>query len=114
MKKAPPTKLSDEAKAAKEARRKARREERRRAIEDKPSKPPVASRGKGMLRINTRPWSQVFVDGRLIGNTPQMSLLLSVGKHKVRLANPQFGLEKTITVKITRGGKLTRIIDLTK
>ena len=43
-----------------------------------------------------------------------MSLLLPVGKHRVRLLNPQFKLEKKLTVKITRGGQVTRIIDLSK
>jgi hypothetical protein len=75
---------------------------------------PVAQGDSGMLRINTRPWSQVHVDGRLIGNTPQMSLRLSPGKHTVLLVNPEFGMRKTLTVTIKRGAVTTKIVDLSK
>jgi hypothetical protein len=66
----------------------------------------------GMLRINSRPWSQVRIDGRLVGNTPQMSLRLSPGKHTVLLVNPDFGLRHTMTVQIKRGAVVTKIVDL--
>jgi len=72
--------------------------------------PPVV--GKGTLRINTRPWSQVFVDGRLRGNTPQMNIQLPAGKHRVKLVNPQFGLRKTITVTIQPGKVVTKVLTL--
>ena len=67
-----------------------------------------------MLRINSRPWSKVFVDGRPMGNTPQMSLLLPTGKHRVKLVNPDFGLSKTIVVEIKRGEAVTKIVNLTQ
>ena len=63
----------------------------------------------GTLRINSQPWSQVYVNDALVGNTPQMSLQLPVGRHKVTLVNPEFGVRKTIDVKIDNGKTLTRI-----
>ena len=68
--------------------------------------------GKGTLRINSRPWSKVYVDGRLVGNTPQMGLLLDSGKHTVTLVNPDFSLRKVLTVNIKRGDTVTKIVNL--
>ena len=74
---------------------------------------PAAPAGaSGLLRINSRPWSEVSVDGRLIGNTPLMSLTLSAGTHSVRLRNPQFALEKTLKIVIAPGQVVTRVVDL--
>lgn len=66
----------------------------------------------GMLRINSRPWSQVIVDGRMVGNTPQQGVPLSAGRHKVQLVNPQMGLNKTISVSIKTGQVTTQVVNL--
>ena len=82
----------------------------------KPRKPKQAAStgggGFGTLRLNSRPWSQVTVDGRRVGNTPQMNLRLSAGSHTIRLHNPDFGLKKTLKVKIRAGEVTTKIISL--
>ncbi len=83
----------------------------------KANEEPVASRaptggGNGTLRINSRPWSQVFVDGKLLGNTPQMNLSLSEGPHRISLHNPEFNLRKNLTVTIRAGEVETQIIAL--
>lgn len=65
-----------------------------------------------MLRINSRPWSQVYLDGRLIGNTPQMSLQVPAGRYTVRLANPELGMSKTIFVTVAAGESVTRVESL--
>jgi len=77
--------------------------------------PPVASGGgNGTLRVQTRPWSQVFVDGRLIGNTPQMSIPVSAGSHTLLFVNDEFGLRKTIKVTVKPGEIVTRVLTLTE
>jgi hypothetical protein len=68
--------------------------------------------GNGILRINSRPWSRVYIDGHMVGNTPQMQLSLSAGWHTVTLLNPDFGLQKVLTVRVKPGGVETKIIDL--
>jgi serine/threonine-protein kinase len=68
--------------------------------------------GTGTLRINSRPWSQVVIDGRPIGSTPQMNVSLSEGTHKVTLINPEFDIKKTLTVKIKAGQVETQIVAL--
>ncbi len=69
--------------------------------------PPTAA--PGTLRINSRPWSQVFVDDRLIGNTPQLDISLPAGSHKVRLTNPEFGMSKVISLHVRAGETVTRV-----
>lgn len=86
------------------------------AVEDEPAprrEPAAASGGGGgLLRLNSRPWSQVYVDGRMVGNTPQMGLSLSPGSHSIRLVNQQMGLSKTFSVSIKPGQMVTKIVDL--
>jgi serine/threonine protein kinase len=77
-----------------------------------PSTSAQAGGGTGTLRINTRPWSQVFVDGRLIGNTPQMNIPLPAGRHTVTLVNSDFNIRHTITVEIRAGQTETRVLTL--
>jgi hypothetical protein len=86
----------------------------------RPPRPPVSDQhapavllAKGKLRINTRPWSQVYVDGKLVGNTPQMGIPLAPGRHRVMLVNGQFGIQKTISVDIPAGETVTQILNLT-
>jgi PEGA domain len=62
-----------------------------------------------MLRINSRPWSQIFIDGKWIGNTPQLGIQLTAGQHSVRLVNNEFGMSKTFTVKLASGELVTRV-----
>jgi len=68
--------------------------------------------GQGTLRINSRPWSQVTIDGRAIGNTPQMNVALPSGNHRVTLVNPEFNLKKNLTITIKPGQTETQIISL--
>jgi len=75
---------------------------------------PIASGGSGTLRVQTRPWSQVFVDGRLIGNTPQMSIPVSSGSHTVMFVNDEFGLRKTIKISVKPNEIVTKVLTLTE
>jgi len=68
----------------------------------------------GTLRVNSRPWAQVFVDGRMIGNTPQMGIPLSVGKHNVKLVNKELGMSDKFSIQIESGKVLTKIVELSE
>lgn len=68
--------------------------------------------GKGILRVNSRPWAQVFVDGKLMGNTPQMNIQLAPGDHKVKLVNGPMGLTKSISVNVKNGQTVTKVLNL--
>jgi hypothetical protein len=56
----------------------------------------------------------VHVDGRMIGNTPQMSISLPAGTHQLTLVNPDFGLRKTVSVTLSPGETKTKIVNLTE
>ncbi len=87
---------------------------RRDAVAPSPAPRPKASTGggTGTLRLNSRPWSQVYVDGKMIGNTPQMNITLAAGEHRITLLNPEFQIRKNITVKIKAGETQTQIVTL--
>jgi hypothetical protein len=70
---------------------------------------PGAAAASSVLRINSRPWSQVFVDGRFIGVTPQLDIRVPAGTHNVRLVNPEFGMRKAFTVRVALGETVTRV-----
>lgn len=74
----------------------------------------VASAGgsQGSLRVNSRPWAQVYVDGRLIGNTPQLDIPLPEGSHRLKLVNPQLGMSKNLRVSIRAGKTTTKIVEM--
>lgn len=63
--------------------------------------------------VQTRPWSQVFVDGRLIGNTPQMNISLSAGRHTILLVNDDLHVRETRSVTIVSGETQRLIVTLT-
>lgn len=65
----------------------------------------------GALSINSRPWSQVTIDGKVIGNTPQLSIPLAAGRHKVKLSNPELGIVKGFSVDITAGETATKTVE---
>ena len=71
-----------------------------------------AAGGTGTLRVNTRPWSQVYVDGRLIGNTPQMNISVPAGSHRLTLVNPDFNIRHNVTVSVPAGDTVTKVINL--
>lgn len=91
-------------------RRTARRSSASRSGEDESARDDVAQ--GGVLRINSRPWSQVHVDGQHVGHTPQMNLQLSAGTHRVTLINPELQLSKTLAVHIAAGDIATHTVNL--
>jgi hypothetical protein len=65
-----------------------------------------------MLKLNSTPWSEVYVDDRHVGHTPVLGLPLTAGKHTIRLINPQLGGKKTIKVRLKAGQTLVKIVTL--
>jgi PEGA domain len=69
----------------------------------------------GVLAVNSTPWAELSVNGRVVGNTPQLGLRVAAGRHRLVLARDGFAAETTwvtvapgATVKIT-GIALRRI-----
>ena len=55
------------------------------------------------LSINSMPWANIYIDGKLIGSTPISMHKLPAGSYKVQFKNPKFGIDKTIPVDLKPG-----------
>jgi serine/threonine protein kinase len=72
----------------------------------RPAEAPSA--GPGLLQIAVKPWGEVSVDGRVIGQTPLDRMSLPAGSHRVRVRHPGFPLwEKDVVVK---AGETTKVL----
>ena len=77
---------------------------------------PVARRSQqvkapGYLSINSRPWAEVSVDGRVVGNTPQIKIRVTPGRHHLVLAREGFQAHSAWVV-VPAGGSV-RLTDIT-
>lgn len=66
----------------------------------------------GTLRINSRPWSQVFIDNKPVGTTPLLNVSVSAGQHSVRLVNSVFGMRKTFDIDVGAGENISQVVSL--
>jgi serine/threonine-protein kinase len=68
-----------------------------------PKKEPAAAGGEAVLKINSLPASSIVLDGKPIGATPQLRVVVSPGSHTVMFVNAEQSLKKTITVDVKAG-----------
>lgn len=69
-----------------------------------PSTPAApATTGTGTLRINSTPWTEVYVDGERRGNTPQMNISVRSGSHRITLVNSEFNIRDSFSVEVAPG-----------
>jgi hypothetical protein len=86
---------------------------------DKPAKAvaekKVAPAGEGTLMVSSKPPCEILIDGKPTGlTTPQRSIPLSAGMHKVTFVNATEGIKKTVSVSITADQSTKLIQDLMK
>lgn len=71
--------------------------------------------GPGMLEVNSQPWSEVFVDGKSMGNTPLVGEFLAPGVHTVEFVctacNPQATYRESVVVESGRARSLVHRFD---
>lgn len=58
------------------------------------------SSGKAYISINSRPWANVYIDGKLIKSTPIIKHPIDPGSHKVHFKNKKFDINKVYPVMI--------------
>jgi serine/threonine protein kinase len=76
-------------------------------------KPVEKASGEGWLRLGSKPWTNISVDGKDTGlHTPQTKIKLTPGSHRITLTNPQFNIKETFSVDIKAGETETVIKDL--
>jgi len=72
--------------------------------------PPPPAVPPGTLFVNATPWGSVYVDGRLVGNTPQANLPVPPGVHVLRVVRDGFvPWEREVRL---RSGETLRITDI--
>lgn len=67
----------------------------------------------GTAFINARPWAEVFVDGRRVGQTPIANLSLPIGRREVVFRHPQLG-ERRQTIVVGLGAPARIGVELDK
>ncbi|MBI2892105.1 MAG: PEGA domain-containing protein, partial [Deltaproteobacteria bacterium] len=67
---------------------------------------------QGFLSLNTTPWSQVYIDGGFVKNTPVMRHQLAAGRHRITCINQQFNLRVTFQVTVRAGQTQTIVKNL--
>jgi hypothetical protein len=81
-----------------------------------PPAPPSAApvpQGEGTLAVVSNPWCNVTVDGVARGQTP-VNLKLPAGRHVVMLANPEFHVQRQLTVTVMPNETVRKKLDFTE
>lgn len=73
------------------------------------SKPAAESGELSYLTINSMPWANIYINGKLIGATPISKHELPYGNYKIQFKNPKAGIDKTFPVEL-KPGEHQRII----
>ncbi len=59
--------------------------------------------GNATLDVNSTPWAKVYVDGVFVGETAVTGLVVTAGKHRLRLHNPQVNRTWESTLELKAG-----------
>jgi hypothetical protein len=70
---------------------------------EEPVLPPTESAGTGFLSLRTTPWTRVYHGAVELGDTPLFKVELPAGKVKLRLLNPDKGIDRSLQVTIKKG-----------
>lgn len=82
--------------------------------------PGLASEGTGgagasvgcRLSLGSRPWSEVWVDGKRAGITPLVSMTVACGKHDLLFLSREANVEHRESVLVRSGQPLKRVVTL--
>jgi serine/threonine protein kinase len=74
---------------------------------------PPAGGGVCMVTLGSKPWAQVWIDGKDTGKvTPLVDYKIPCGKHTVTFKNPEIPIEKSESLTIKAGEKLKKKVTL--
>lgn len=65
--------------------------------------------GFGLLSVQTRPWSKVFINGKFIKNTPLVNHKLRAGTYNVTVENPTYNIKKSYSATV-KPNKTTTLV----
>jgi hypothetical protein len=67
---------------------------------------------RGRLNVNAQPWAQVWVDDRMIGETPLANVDIPIGEHEVIFRHPELGERRqSVTVRADGPARVTATFD---
>ncbi|MCO4768544.1 MAG: protein kinase [Deltaproteobacteria bacterium] len=77
-----------------------------------PTPAPVAATGSGKLDANSKPWSNLYLDGAYIGQTPKIGLEVSAGSHKLEFhcGSCVPAEKKSVSFKVRDGETVKKIV----
>lgn len=75
---------------------------------------PAPTGGPGTLTFDARPWCNVTVAGRNLGQTPVVNASLPAGNHTLVCVNPELGARRSIRVTINPGETTRRVLNLSE
>ena len=76
-----------------------------------PAAPPYEPSGTATLNLNSIPVSNVVIDGRPFGRTPQVGVAVTAGTHEVTFLHPELG-KKSVVVEVKAGETRTAAVKL--
>ncbi|MCA3010995.1 MAG: serine/threonine protein kinase [Myxococcaceae bacterium] len=62
----------------------------------------------GKVSLQTEPWTKVFYGKRLLGETPLFDVALPAGRQRLRLVNPDEGIDTVIEVEVPGNGTVAK------
>jgi serine/threonine-protein kinase len=74
---------------------------------------PAPMKGVGVLALTSSPWCTISVDGSDKGQTP-MRIEVAAGTHQVRLSNPEYHIQRQITVTVHPGETVRKSLEFTR
>ena len=77
-----------------------------------PAAPARAARPECRLSLGSRPWSEVWIDGRRAGVTPLVSVAVRCGRHDVLFVSREANVERRETIFVAEGQNVKRIVTL--
>ena len=67
----------------------------------------------GIVDVDAKPWGEVWVEDKRIGQTPLESMAVPIGAHEIRVTHPELG-ERRLYVDVTLTERLHLAFDFTK
>lgn len=71
------------------------------------------AKARGVLVVNSKPATDVFLKDKRLGKTPD-KFKLPQGKHKIRLVNKDIGLDRTLRVTVEAPPEITTVYEVFK
>lgn len=69
----------------------------------------IAKDIEAFVSINSRPWANIYINGKLIKSTPIIKFSLPAGTHKIQFKNPKFNIDKVFPIELKPGEHIRMI-----